>query len=185
MSGSLLRRGSVVGMVAVSAIGLVGCATQAPVDFWDALSVHAQEVDPPESLDEPVDDSPTIVQGRITAVIDVPPAVSGVPAADPVAGLVVEVTEQLAGSPVGATITVVRPREPAVPLSRVGASVPRGELIFFLEPAGYGDYFGTTSDLGVIGEVGGRPTTVTDPARGQEILPVGLSLAQLADAVER
>jgi hypothetical protein len=164
-----------------------GCAAEsipaAEAQFWRGVSVNASEVDPPESLDELTADAATVVRGRIVDVVDVPPAVAGLPATDPVVALVVEVDEVLEGKPTGATVKVVRPREPAVSLEQIASTIPDGEALFFLEPAGYGDYFGTSSDLGILGEVDGVATTVLVPGLEANLVDPGSSLDDVEQSV--
>jgi hypothetical protein len=164
-----------------------GCAAEsapaAEAQFWRGVSGSASEVDPPESLDELIDGAETVVRGRIVDVVDVLPAVTGLPATDPVVALVVAVDEVLQGKPTDATVKVVRPREPAVSLEQITSTMPDGEALFFLQPAGYGDYLGTSSDLGILGEVDGVATTVLMPGLEANLIDPGSSLDDVEQSV--
>jgi hypothetical protein len=174
--------------LAICVLALAACSTPEPVagaDFWRGVGVSGgEEVDPPADVDELTARAPLIVRGSVVAVEEVPSDVSGLPEELPVVALAVAVDDVLKGSLDGDELKVVRPREPAVPVDALAEAIPEGDVLFFVEPAGYGGFHATVSDLGLVMESEGEVETVLEPELSAQVLAGVDSLAGLSSAIE-
>jgi hypothetical protein len=154
-------------MTTVMAAGIVGgCAADqaAKTDFWPALSAQALEKDQPQSLDELIDKSDSVVRGVITGGVAGPGKEAGCGPDTPIAVLLVAVQETVEGSVPGNELQVIVARDPLVSIEELAAQVPTDPIVLFIEPAGVDDYWVTSSQLGIVAQTdGGQLETVLVP----------------------
>ena len=135
--------------------------------LWSAVrDSSAMEVEPARSLDDLVDESTLIVRARIDRITAGPDLVvtpEGEEARLPSLLLHLDVVETEAGTaPANLTVHVQDYGEELRPTD----VPPQDEYVWFLKPSGIEDFYMTSKFAGVIGELDGEITTVSDASDG-------------------
>lgn len=148
----------------------IAACSQEPLtahDLWSEVrESSAMEVEPARSLDDLVDESTLIVRARIDRITSGPDLVlapEGEEVRLPSLIFHLDVVESQAGT--APTTLKVHIQDYGEEL-RPTDMPPQDEYVWFLKPSGIEDFYMTSKFAGVIGELDGEITTVSDSSDG-------------------
>lgn len=151
------------------AVALGGCGTSqiSASGLWEGVRGRsAMEADPATSLDDLVEESTLVVRARITRITRGPDLVMTPPEGEvrePSLIFHLDVNETEVGTaPSSLKVHVQSYGDDLAPTD----APPQDEYLWFLKPAGIEDFYMTSKFAGVIGDLDGDITTVSEESTG-------------------
>lgn len=175
--------------ISIALLLMTGCASGAETlsseEFWTGIQINGLEVDPPEDVEELVDQSELVVTGTIVDVTRGPVEEAGFDEYAPIAQLSVKVDQVLAGETGESTLKVIVARQELVSVEELAESIPKVPITMFLMDAGYADYYSPSARIGIVAENGdGTLETVRDPESSDVLTREVGTQAELEELVE-